>query len=143
MLDVIKEISISEKEFTEINYERLKKSFGLHKNNLIHSYCNKYLTVDSLIEINSIITGSYNITLRKVNVKPYGHDKMYIDKNLMEDKLHQIIDQFNKRKIAPTNLYSILLNKIHPSYDINGRTCKILFANNDKINLLMRQKLKN
>ena len=29
-----------------------------------------YLTVDSLIEINNIITASSNITLRKVNVKP-------------------------------------------------------------------------
>ena len=38
------------------------------------------LTVNSLIEINNIITGSNNITLRKVNVKPYGFDKMYMDK---------------------------------------------------------------
>ena len=36
------------------------------------------LTVDSLIEINNIITDSDNITLRKV--KPYGFDKMYMDK---------------------------------------------------------------
>ena len=38
------------------------------------------LTVDSLIEINNIITGSNNITLRKVNVKPYEFDKKYMDK---------------------------------------------------------------
>ena len=38
------------------------------------------LIVNSLIEINNIITGSNNITLRKVNVKPYGFDKMYMDK---------------------------------------------------------------
>ena len=36
----------------------------------------------------------------------------------------------------------MLLNEIHPFYDGNGRTCKILFANDDKINLLMKQKLK-
>ena len=29
--------------------------------------------------------------------------------------------------------YSIFLNKIHPLYDRNGRTCKILFANDDII----------
>ena len=29
--------------------------------------------------------------------------------------------------------YSILLNKIHPFYDGNGRTYKILFANDDII----------
>ena len=42
-----------------------------------------YLTVDSLIEINKIITGSNNITLKKVNLKPYGFDKMYVDKELI------------------------------------------------------------
>ena len=50
------------------------------ENNLIDSDGGMYLTVDSLIEINNIITGSNNITLRKVNVKPYGFHKMYMDK---------------------------------------------------------------
>ena len=84
-----------------------------------------YWTVDSLIEINNI-TGSNNINFRKVNVKPYGFNKMYMDKELIEDTLYQIIDQFNERKITSTEFYSILLNKIHPFYDGNGRTCKIL-----------------
>ena len=92
-----------------------------------------YLTVDSLIEINNIIIGSNNITLRKVNAKSYGLDEMYMDKELIEDKLYQIIDQFNGRKIISTKFYSILLNKIHPFYDGNGRTCKILCANDDVI----------
>ena len=39
---------------------------------------------------------------------------MHMDKELIEDKLYQIIDQFNERKITSTNFYSILLNKIHP-----------------------------
>ena len=39
-----------------------------------------YLDVDSLIDMNNIITGSNNITLRKVNVQPYGCDKMYMAK---------------------------------------------------------------
>ena len=46
-----------------------------------------YLTVDSLIEINNTIAGWNNITLRNNNVKPYAFDKMYMDKNLVEDKL--------------------------------------------------------
>ena len=41
------------------------------KNNLIDTDGGMYLTVVSLIEMNNIITGSDNITLRKVNVKPY------------------------------------------------------------------------
>ena len=65
----------------------------------------QYLTVDSLIKRNNIIIGSNNITLRKVNVKPYGCDKMYTDKELIENKLYQIIDQFSERKITSTKLY--------------------------------------
>lgn len=45
-----------------------------------------------LIEINTKKTSSNNITLKKVNVKPYGHEKMHIDKDLIEDKFYQIID---------------------------------------------------
>ena len=54
-----------------------------------------YLTVKFLIEINNII-------------KPYGFDKMYMDKELIEDKFDQITDQFNERKITTTKFYSIL-----------------------------------
>ena len=39
-----------------------------------------------------------NINLRKVNLKPYGFDKMYMGKELTEHELYQIIDQFNERK---------------------------------------------
>ena len=67
-----------------------------------------HLTVDYFVEINNLITGSNNITLRKVSVKRYEFDKMYIDNELIEDKLLQTIDQFNERK----KFYSILLNKI-------------------------------
>ena len=49
------------------------------KNNLIDSDNNRYFTGDSLIGINNIITGSNNITLKKVNIKSYGYDKMYMD----------------------------------------------------------------
>ena len=77
MFDVIREILISEKEFTETNYERLQKALVCIENNLIDSDGGMYLTLDSLIETNNIITSSNHITLRKVNVKPYGFDKMY------------------------------------------------------------------
>ena len=83
-----------------------------------------YLTVNSLIEINNIITGSNNIILRSVNVKPYGFDKMDMDKDLIEDKLCQIIDKFSERKITPEKFYLLLLNEMHPFYDGHGRTCR-------------------
>ena len=55
------------------------------------------VSTNSLIEINNIITSSNNITSRKVNVKLYGFDKICMDKELIEDKFYQIIDQFNER----------------------------------------------
>ena len=133
MADMIKEILISEKELTHTNYERLKKALSNIENNLIDSNGNSYLTVDYLLEVNNKITGSNNFTLRKVSVKVYELDKMYIVKNLIEDKLFQITDQFDESKITHIKFYSIFLNKIFPFYDKNGRTCKILFANDDKI----------
>ena len=51
-----------------------------------------YLTVDLLIDMTNIITGSNNVTLRKVSVKPYGSHKMHRDKHLMEDKLYESIN---------------------------------------------------
>ena len=89
-----------------------------------------YLTVDSLIDINSIITGSKNFTLTKVNVKPYGYDKMYMYKDLVEDKLYELIDQFSETKINHRDFYFALLDNIHPFYDGNGRTCKMSFVAN-------------
>ena len=125
MFDVIKEIFISKKEFTETNYNRLQRALVYIESNVIDSDGGMYLTVDSLTEINDIITGSSIITLRKVNVKPYEFDKMYMHKELLEDKLSEIINQFNE-----------IFNKIHPFYDRNGRTCNILFTND-----MIRQKI--
>ena len=68
------------------------------ENDLIDSDGGMYLTDDLLIETNNIITGSNNITLRKVNVKPYGFDKMYMGKEIIEDKLYRIIDHFNENR---------------------------------------------
>ena len=89
-----------------------------------------YLTADSSIDINNIITGSNYITLRKVNVKKCGYDKVYMDKNLIEHKLYQPIDQFSERKINHRDFYFVLLDNIHPFYNGNGRTCKVLFVHN-------------
>ena len=63
---------------------------------------------------------------------------MHTDKELIEDKLYEIIDQFNERQITSARFYSILLNKIRPFYDENGRACKIMFANDD----IIRQNIK-
>ena len=81
---LLEKILILEEELSNINFERLKKALIYIKINYINSD-DMYLIDDSLIDINNI-TGSNNFTLiTKVNVKPYGYDKMYMDKDLIED----------------------------------------------------------
>ena len=104
-----KKILISKKQFVETEYQRLKKHWLISKNNLIDSNNNMYLKIGSLIKISNLILGSHNVTLRKVHVKPYGFDKMYIDKY----KLFQIIDQFNERKITSVNFYQYFQKYIY------------------------------
>ena len=52
---------------SETDFKRLQKALVYIENSLTDSDSGMYLTVDSLIEMNNIITGSNNITLRKVN----------------------------------------------------------------------------
>ena len=105
-----RKINIRKKEFTGINYKRLQKSFGLNRKEF-----NKFWWLFVL------------------NSRPYGFDKIHMDKELVEDKLYKTMDQYNERKTIPTKFFSILLNNIHPFYDGSSRTCKILFANHDII----------
>ena len=70
MVDIIKNILISE-------------------NNLINSDGIMYSTIDVSIKTTNIITGSNNITLRKISVKLVGFDKMYMKKHLIEVTLYQ------------------------------------------------------
>ena len=116
MVDITKEMLIS--EFFNTNYKRSKKALSYIENSLI-------------------VTGSNNITLRKVDVKPHEFDKVFMEKDLIEVKLYQIIDRFNNKKITSVKFYSIHPSKVHPFYDENGRTYKILFANNDKTTKLI------
>ena len=62
MFDKMKEILVSEKEFTETNYKRFEKDLVYIENNLIDSDGGLYIIVDSLIEINKVMTG-WNNTL--------------------------------------------------------------------------------
>ena len=85
-----------------------------------------FLTVDSLITLNNIITDSKNLFLRDVNVRPTGFDKMCLDKTIIEAALYQLVDEFNERKVTHNQFCNIFLDLIHPFRYGNGRTCKIL-----------------
>ena len=52
-----------------------------------------FLTVDSLITSNNIITDCQNFFLRDVNVKPAGFGKIYLDKSLIEQALYVLVDE--------------------------------------------------
>ena len=105
MLDVIKEILIPEKELLKLII-KITKSFDLPRKK-----ANRFWCWHVFIEINHTITGSNNITLRKVYVMPHGFDNMFMDQELIEDKLYQIIDQFNERKITSWILFFITLKQ--------------------------------
>ena len=108
MHDTIKQILVSKKSLLIL---LMNDSFLNYIENDLKDYGNNmYFRVDSLIQISNIITGQNNITLRKVSVVQYRFDKFFMDKDLIEDKLYQIIFQVNERKITPVKSL-IILNK--------------------------------
>ena len=108
------------------NLFRLKTALEYKRTNLTDRYGKLYLTVDSLIRINNLITKSTNVRLRTVNVRPKGYEKAYMDYMLIEPALYGLIDNFNLGRITSKVFVDSFL-KIHPFLDGNGRTCKVLF----------------
>ena len=51
-----------------------------------------------------------------------------MDKSLIEAALYSLVDQFNDRIISHKDFCRTFLDQIHPFRDVNGRTCKFLFA---------------
>ena len=72
--NMLEKLLLSKKELSDINFERLKNS----------SNDSMYLTVNSLIDINNIITDSNNNILRRFNVRSCGYDKIYMDEQLKQ-----------------------------------------------------------
>ena len=123
LIKVLKE----EDEFNVQNAMRMKYARDFKNQELINKNRDLFLTVDSLIRINNIITNSHNLHLRHHNVKPAGYNKQYMDVSRIEAELYSLVDKFNDRGITSRAFCDTFLDKIHPFADGNGRTCKTLF----------------
>ena len=133
-LESLIKILDEEKELNNINLIRMISARTFKNKELINADGDLFLTVDSLITINNYITGSRNIQLRQVNVRPaFYFNKQYMDFTKIKPELYKLVDQFNDRKITPRTFCDIFLDKIHPFADGNSRTCKLLFK--DKIQI--------
>ena len=116
-----------EDEFNVQNTMRMKYECDFKNQELLNKDGDLFLTIDSLIRINNIITNSHNLHLRRHNVKPAGYNKQYINVSRIEAELYSLVDKFNDRGITSRAFCDTFLDKIHPFADGNGRTCKTLF----------------
>ena len=116
-----------EKEISKDNFLRIKKAYKYIQRELITTDGDLFLTLDSLITLNNIITNSNNILLRQTNVRPAGYNKQYMHFNQIESELYKLIDQFNDRYITKRYFIKKFLNEIHPFSDGNGRLVKLCF----------------
>ena len=127
LIKILKE----EDEFNVQNTMRMKYACDFKNQELINKDGDLFLTVDSLIIINNVITNSHNLHLRRHNVKPAGYNKQDMDVRRIKAELYSLVDKFNDRRITFRAFCDTFLDKIHPFADGDGRTCKMLF--NDKI----------
>ena len=116
-----------EKEISMDNFFRMVKAYEYIQRHLLTNDCDLFLTVDSLITLNNIITNSNNFFLRQVNVKLAGYKKQYMHFSQIESELYRLIDQFNDRFISKRHFIKKFLNEIHPFLDGNGRLVKLCF----------------
>ena len=80
LIKILKE----EDKFTVQNTMRMKYACNFKNQELINKDGDVFLTIDSLIRINNIITNTHNLHLRRHNVKPAGYNKQYMDMSRIE-----------------------------------------------------------
>ena len=89
------------------NITRMMQAADFKNSHLLTKDGDLFLTVDSLISINNIITNSKNICLRECEVKPAGYKKQYMSSTKIESELYTLVDEFNERKISARDFSQI------------------------------------
>ena len=112
-----------------MNYYFMQLASKYRNKYLVNKHGDLFLTVDSLIHLNNIITRSSNIELRKVNVQ-VDYSKMYMNKRNIDHAFDALVNNFNDRLITKNDFCESFLDRIHLFRLGNGRTCKILFVPN-------------
>ena len=112
-MNVLQIMLLEKGEFNDHNYLLMKSAFEYKNTQLRDKNGDLFLTVESLITFNNIITDCRNITLRDINVKSAGYDKTCMDKSLIEPALYQIVAEFNERKVTHKQFRNMSLNLIH------------------------------
>ena len=126
LIKILKE----EGKFNVQNVMRMKYARDFKNQEPINKDGDLFLTVDSLIRINNIITNPHNLHLRHHNVKPPGYNKQYMDASRIKTELYSLVDKLNDRRITSRTFCDTFLDKIHPFADRKVRTCKILVDEN-------------
>ena len=116
-MEAIKPILEEERETSDLNALRLKSAYDFRRRYLINSKGDLFLTVDSLMRLNNIITGAHNIHLRTHNIRPAGyHCVHYMTFDKIEAAFYCLVDDFIDRRI----LHRICSN--FPRSDTDGTT---------------------
>ena len=123
-----KKILIEEGELNNTNCYFMKDTLEYRNRYLWIKMAICFLTVDSLIHLINLITGSNNLELRKVDVRPTGYHRSYMDWCNVEFALYALVDYFNDCLITKKDFCERFLNDIYLFKDENDKTCKILFV---------------
>ena len=94
-MNAIHQILKEEREINAVNTSRLKTAYEFKNFYLTNTEGKLFLTVDSLITMNNLITGSRNTYVRTYNVKPTGFNRQYMQANKIVAALCRLVDDFN------------------------------------------------
>ena len=97
-LEALFKILNEENELNNINLFRMINAREFVNRELINKDGDLFLTIDSLIRLNNYITGSHNIQLRQINVKPAFYIKQYMDFTRIESEFTGLLINLTREK---------------------------------------------